>query len=170
VSEHEPGEQQPPEAEAPETEEPTTVEQPRATAAPPPQQQQLLRRSRDRVIAGVCGGLGRYLGIDPVLVRIAALLLLFASGVGILLYIIGWIAIPEEAGEAGDAGVAGAQPVRDVDEGERTRGAVVLGLAFVALGIFFLLDEAWPDFLSWEYVWPVALIAVGLAIVLRGRR
>ena len=38
------------------------------------------------------------------------------------------------------------------------------------LGAFFLVDEVWPDFLSWKYVWPIALIAVGAAILLRARR
>jgi phage shock protein C len=136
-------------------------------AAPAPPAEPRLARSRDdRVIAGVCGGLARYLGIDPVLVRIAALLLIFAGGVGILLYVIGWIAMPEEPDENA---VADDGTAPSVDELERRRGAAILGLVFVVLGIFFLLDEVWPD-LSWRYVWPVALIAVGFAIVLRGRR
>ncbi len=97
------------------------------------------------------------------LIRIAAVVLVFAGGAGILLYVIGWIAIPEEP----EPGVAG-EPVGG--EAEPTSGAVVLGLAFVVLGLFFLLDELWPDFLSWKYTWPVALIAVGIAIVVRGRR
>ena len=57
----------------------------------------------------------------------------------------------------------------DDDELERRRGAAILGILFIALGIVFLLDDVWPD-LSWQYIWPVALIGVGLAIVLRGRR
>jgi len=134
--------------------------------APAAREEPGLTRSRDdRVIAGVCAGLARYLGIDPVLVRIAALLLIFAGGVGIVLYIIGWIAMPEE--RAVVDGVA--EPDLDEDELERRRGAAILGILFVVVGIFFLLDEVWPD-LSWQYIWPVALIAVGLAIVLRGRR
>jgi phage shock protein C len=144
----------------------TTAEE--VTAAPTPRAEPRLTRSRDdRVIAGVCGGLARYVGIDPILVRIAALLLIFAGGVGIVLYVIGWIAIPEE--RAVVDGVVEAEPDLDEDELERRRGAAVLGILFVVVGIFFLLDEVWPD-LSWQYIWPVALIAVGLAIVLRGRR
>ena len=58
----------------------------------------LLRRSRtDKVIGGVCGGLGRYLGVDPVLLRIAFVVLAVAGGSGILLYIVAWILIQEEA-------------------------------------------------------------------------
>jgi phage shock protein C len=144
----------------------TTAEE--TAAAPPAREEPRLTRSRDdRVIAGVCGGLARYLGIEPVLVRIAALLLIFAGGVGIVLYIIGWIAMPEERLVVD--GVPVVDDELDEDELERRRGAAILGILFVVVGIFFLLDEFWPD-VSWQYVWPVALIAVGLAIVLRGRR
>jgi len=62
---------------------------------------------------------------------------------------------------------ATAEPARGP---ERRRGSVVLGLVFVALGVVFLLDEVWPDLVAWKYVWPIALIAVGLAILLRARR
>jgi phage shock protein C len=128
------------------------------------------------VIAGVCGGLGRYLGIDPVLLRIAAVLLVFAGGAGLVLYLVGWIAMPEEpetipeepTAQTGEAETQVSAP--PPAESERTRGAVVLGLVFVVLGAFFLVDEIWPDFLSWEYVWPLALIAIGVAILARARR
>jgi phage shock protein C len=161
--------EEPGEPEPGDTTEETVVEEPVAPApAPRAKPEQRLTRSRDdRVIAGVCGGLARYLGIDPVLVRIAALLLIFAGGVGIVLYVIGWIAMPEER-PAVD-GVVELEEDLDEDELERRRGAAILGILFVVVGIFFLLDEAWPD-VSWQYIWPVALIGVGLAIVLRGRR
>ena len=58
----------------------------------------LLRRSVvSRQIAGVCGGIGEYLGIDPTVVRIAYVLLsiLSAAFPGILVYIILWVVIPE---------------------------------------------------------------------------
>ena len=56
----------------------------------------LHRSKKNRVIAGVCGGLGEYFGIDPVIIRLLWLLFLFAMGTGILAYIIAWIVIPEE--------------------------------------------------------------------------
>ncbi|ETA68742.1 MAG: phage shock protein [Methanolobus sp.] len=57
-----------------------------------------LRRSKeDRILAGVCSGIGLYTGIDPVLVRlIFAVGTFFSLGTGILIYIIAWIIIPEE--------------------------------------------------------------------------
>ena len=56
----------------------------------------LFRSRRDRIIGGVCGGLGNYMNIDPVLVRVVWAILFFAAGVGLLAYIIAWIIIPEE--------------------------------------------------------------------------
>lgn len=130
-----------------------------------PPQRRLVRSRDDRVIGGVCGGLGKYLGVDPVLIRIAALLLVFAGGAGVVLYVIGWIAIPEES-EGVTIPTAPAEP----EAADRTRSAVALGLIFIALGALFLADAIWPDFLSWRYIWPIALIAIGAAILLRSRK
>jgi phage shock protein C len=46
------------------------------------------------VVAGVCGGLGEYFSIDPVLVRIVWIVLSLAGGAGLLLYILAWILVP----------------------------------------------------------------------------
>ena len=54
------------------------------------------RSRKDRILGGICGGMGDYFNIDPVLVRVAWLVLFFAGGVGLLAYIISWIIIPEE--------------------------------------------------------------------------
>ena len=57
----------------------------------------LYRSRSDKLIAGVCGGLGKYLGIDPTLIRLAfVLLVLFGVGSGLLVYIIMLLIIPEE--------------------------------------------------------------------------
>lgn len=153
------------------TESSVTPPEPEPTARPPEPaaspQKRLMRSRDDRVIAGVCGGLGEYLGVDAVLIRIAALILLFAGGAGLFLYVIGWIAMPEAPlGDTGE-GAAASEPAAS---GERTTGAMILGLVFVVLGVFFLFDQALPDFLDWEWVWPVALIAVGALVLLRARR
>jgi len=57
----------------------------------------LVRSKKNKVIAGVCGGIGNYLDIDPVLIRLLWVLLILVSfGTGILAYIIAWIIIPKE--------------------------------------------------------------------------
>jgi phage shock protein C len=135
---------------------------------PPPGQaehepQRVLRRSRsDRVIGGVAGGLGRYFGVDPILLRIAFVVLVFAGGTGILLYLIGWLVISEES--PGDA-VGGPPPA-----GAPRVGTEVIGLGLVALGAFFLLRLLVPDLFAARYVWPLVLIVLGLALLLRGTR
>lgn len=54
----------------------------------------LYRSGKDRILGGVCGGIGEYFQIDPVIIRLLFVILAFAWGFGILLYIIAWIIIP----------------------------------------------------------------------------
>jgi phage shock protein C len=56
----------------------------------------LYRSRSDRKIAGVCGGLGAYLGIDPVIPRLIWVVLALAAGAGLLAYLIAWLVIPIE--------------------------------------------------------------------------
>ena len=75
-----------------------------APVPPPPVPRPPLRRSQsDRVLAGVAGGFGRWLGIDPVIVRVVLVVLAVFGGSGILLYVIGWLFIPEEGAPASPA-------------------------------------------------------------------
>lgn len=57
-----------------------------------------LRRSQnDRVVAGVCGGLGEFFGLSPVWFRVAFLISLIPGGVpGLLLYVVMWMIIPSD--------------------------------------------------------------------------
>ncbi len=61
-----------------------------------PSYKKMYRSMTDRRIAGVCGGLGEYFNIDPVIIRIAFLVALLMAGGGGLLYLIMWIAVPEK--------------------------------------------------------------------------
>src|SRR5262245_9063446 len=58
-------------------------------------QDRLMRSRHDRMIAGVCGGLGRYFEIDPTIVRLVMVLMIF-TGVGIVLYGALWLVMPSE--------------------------------------------------------------------------
>ncbi len=117
----------------------------------------VLRRSRtDRLIAGVCGGVGRYLGVDPVLIRVAFVVLAIAGGSGVLLYILGWILIPEEkeGEELGEAPPSSADTAR-----------LVFGAALIGVGVILLLGLSIPRI--GKYLWPLALIAVGVAVIVQ---
>ncbi len=56
----------------------------------------LYRSSKERVIAGVCGGLGEYFDKDPVLFRLLFVIIAILFGSGILIYIIMWLSIPKD--------------------------------------------------------------------------
>jgi phage shock protein PspC (stress-responsive transcriptional regulator) len=56
----------------------------------------LVRPADDRMIAGVAAGAARALGVDPVIVRIAFVLLALLGTVGVVLYLAGWLLIPDE--------------------------------------------------------------------------
>jgi phage shock protein C len=57
--------------------------------------QRLYRQTKDKVIGGVCSGLGQYWSTDPILLRLLFVVLFFGFGTGLLLYIIMWIVIPK---------------------------------------------------------------------------
>lgn len=114
------------------------------------------------MIAGVCGGLGRYLGVDPVLLRIAFVVLALAGGGGFLAYIVAWILIPEEGPgeELGEARPSSGETLR-----------LVAGAVLIALGTLWLLDVSFPRL--GRFLWPLALIAIGVGIIVQssaGRR
>jgi len=56
----------------------------------------LYRDRRDRMIGGVCGGLGKYFGIDPTVLRILFVLGVLLAGHGILIYLVLLVLVPEE--------------------------------------------------------------------------
>jgi len=58
-------------------------------------QRRLFRDPENRIIGGVCGGLGAYLNIDPLIIRILVAILSLTFGVGLLIYLILWIVVPE---------------------------------------------------------------------------
>lgn len=58
-------------------------------------QKRIYRDSDNRVLGGVCGGMGAYVNIDPVILRIIFIIVFFAGGAGLLIYILLWIIIPE---------------------------------------------------------------------------
>lgn len=70
----------------------------------------LYRTPKDRILGGVCGGIGKYFDIDPVIIRLIWALFIFCVGFGLLLYIISWIIIPKEP--------IVIQPIKEVEQEE----------------------------------------------------
>ncbi|PYV14606.1 MAG: PspC domain-containing protein [Acidobacteria bacterium] len=65
-------------------------------SSPPTAERKLTRSRHDKKIAGVCGGLGEYLAVDPTLVRLIWLIAVIFGGTGLLAYVIAWIVMPQE--------------------------------------------------------------------------
>ena len=111
-----------------------------------------LYRSRDeRVIGGVCGGLAEYFGIDPLIVRIVAIALVFAGGAGFLAYLAAWLLVPSADGEPVATGLAG-------------RPATIAGTVLLVLAICTILPFWNGPFGGWSWGGPLlSLVVLGLA-------
>jgi phage shock protein PspC (stress-responsive transcriptional regulator) len=55
----------------------------------------LTRDTRNKMLGGVCSGIGNYFGVDPTIVRVVWVLLALGAGFGVLAYIVCWLVIPE---------------------------------------------------------------------------
>ncbi len=63
----------------------------------------LYRSEKDRMLGGVCGGLGEYFSIDSTIVRLIFALIVIYGGSGLILYIILWIVVPSESQVGGSS-------------------------------------------------------------------
>jgi len=117
-----------------------------------------LYRSREsKVIGGVCGGIGEYFDVDPVLVRIITVILAFGPGVGVMAYIIAWIIIPTRP--------LGVERVRP--ESPPTSWHKYLpGLVLMGIGVLLMVHQHWFWF-GWDEIWPAALIGIGIALIVK---
>lgn len=132
-------------------------------------EKRLYRSRHDRVLAGVCGGLAEYLNVDANIVRLVWALVSFPGAVGIPLYILAWILVPPVPGGPESAEERDRPATRWGNEESPGRRARWLGGLLLVLGALFLLNNLAP-WLHAGRLWPVALILVGLAILIRGPR
>ncbi|MFI5644689.1 PspC domain-containing protein [Kitasatospora sp. NPDC051705] len=72
------------------------IEEAGPAAPPEPDRPPLTRARHHRVVAGVCGGLGRHLDIDPVVFRVVIVVLCLSGGLGLFLYGLAWLVVPTE--------------------------------------------------------------------------
>lgn len=132
------------------------------------QQTRLMRSETDRMIAGVCGGLAAYLGVDPVLVRLAFVILLLASGVGLGIYVILWLVMPTPSRMNPEIRIMSSDFEGDPSTYKTSFSpAATVGVILILFGAFFLLSQigGMPNF-----IWPLVLIAAGLYYLIRRAR
>jgi len=132
----------------------------------------LYRSSTNRSVAGVCGGVGEYFGLDVGLVRVIWLLsVLLTAGATLVLYVLLVFVVPEESAEH-----AATKQVRTGDLWQRIKanptllwgGLLLLAGLLLLLNNFDLLpwrlEQVWNAF--WALFWPLLLIGVGVGLLL----
>ncbi|KAB2841895.1 MAG: PspC domain-containing protein [Melioribacteraceae bacterium] len=152
------------------------------------------RSRKYRVIGGVAGGLAEYWHLDPVVARVLFIIVALMTGVGVLLYIILWIIIPEEPLTMPNFGKEefGEKTGSEKKEDENTNsfssstenkyqydydyykktssgGRTVGGIILICLGLFFLAERIFPYF-DFEDFLPLILIGIGLILILKSNR
>ncbi len=145
----------------------------------PSNPQPLYRSESNQIIAGVAGGLGEYFQLDPTLIRIVFLLLLFFGGSGALIYFVLWLVMPLESKISSDNQATirnNTQEMRDkaqvfsqtFSNKSKQDNRQLAGIIILVLGIFFLLSNL--GIISWfslERFWPLILIAIGFFILFK---
>lgn len=148
----------------------------------------VVRIRSEGMLGGVCAGLGAYLRIDPIFVRIFFVLLAFADGIGVIAYLILWLLLPNETDQEGQAldetvrENAGelAEKARSLGsdfsrgfEGAHPQLPMIIGGSLVVLGFAFLVDNlniAWLSWVRYEFLWPALLILAGAVLLFRRAR
>lgn len=128
-------------------------EEAREDKSPP---RRLYRSDKQRILGGICGGLGEYFGTDPVWFRLGFVVLTVAGGSGILIYLVMWLIVPRAPADYNPPNTSsGSLP-----------GSAVVGLILVVVGGIALLNAISPGL--GRYFWPVLLLVAGLALLAGG--
>jgi phage shock protein C len=125
----------------------------------------LYRSDQNRVLGGICGGLGEYLDVDPNIIRLLAVVFTIAAfGTGILVYIAAWVILPRR----------GYEPLPDTPvvaadfRGDTAWHTLIPGAALVMLGLLLVVRHHWHWF-GFGHLWPIAIVVLGIALIMRGR-
>jgi len=137
----------------------------------------LARSSSDKLIAGVCGGVAERFGLSPTLVRLAFLLLAAIEPSFLLLYLLLALVMPKAGSEDEPLPRRVHDTLADVGSSARRwrskapeRKRFWLGVGLVALGGVLLAQELGFFWFDWSLLGPLTLVALGLVVLLGGRR
>lgn len=142
--------------------------------------QKLYRSRTQKVLGGVCGGLGEYLNLDPVLIRVVFVVLAFFHGFGLILYVIMLVIVPQKPivwqmpGETSPIDTSTNVSTDEAQQStafetthvkqEPSKGKVIAGIVLIVLGIIFLFENIWPIF-DFENFFPLILVGIGIVIL-----
>jgi phage shock protein PspC (stress-responsive transcriptional regulator) len=122
----------------------------------------LRRRTSDRVIGGVAGGIGDYLNVDPVIIRAAFAGLMIFGGAGLVLYVLGWLLIPEDGHEHSIVEAA----IRQVAGRAGRLGVVILVFATILIVSPWVTGFGGVIYIQAEVFWALAIVLVGVVLLL----
>lgn len=125
----------------------------------------LYRSRKDKIIAGVCGGLGKYFEIDSIIPRIIFIVLTIAgNGAGIIIYLLMYLMVPVETN---------GPEVINIDNNigiKKNDARFIFGLILLLFGLIFLAKQFIPgiSFLfQWSFLAPIMLIMFGLILLFK---
>lgn len=141
----------------------------------------LYRSEKDRVLAGVCGGLADFFDVDSTLVRIIFVLLTIFGGSGLIIYLVLWIIVPTASSthnvftkdfmqsnlnEIKDTTRNFAHEFRNATKDKNKNSRNFAGIAIIVLGAFFLLQNL-GILRGAHNFWPILLIILGFALLMK---
>ena len=143
----------------------------------------LYRNRKDKVIAGVCSGIGEYFSIDPVVIRLIAVVTVFVGGSGLIAYIIGMVIMPENPETREESPVSEKAVAKEVPQKKEVSstksgdtGGLIVGILLLVIGISFLMRNFsftshwywWFRNEVWHFFWPGIIITFGVFMIIRG--
>lgn len=125
----------------------------------------LQRDVKNKVIAGVCSGLGNYFKLDPVFFRLFFLIIMFYGGGGLLLYILLWILLPQAEYNWANTTLNSENEKEEINTDSTDTTNVPIALLLLSAGILLLINNIVPGF-NLKKLWPIILIVIGVGIIL----
>ncbi len=144
----------------------------------------LYRSETNKVLGGVCAGIGEALKIDPTLIRVLFLITFLFGGVGLLFYFILWIVVPTKSKMHNTSNETITENIEEVkakaqefkahiaDSDSTDSNRLLFGFIIIGLGVMFLLNNFGfaRHFINIGKLWPLFLIAIGFAILSKRNR
>lgn len=141
--------------------------------------QRLYRSEDDKVISGLCGGVGEFFDLDPTIIRIVFVILTIWGGVGVILYIIGVLVVPVRPSNLAE----GEKKTKNTDFTDKIneiaqdlkekvnnknrkmlRGEVIIGSAIILFGLLLFIENFLPHY-GLDLFWPIMLILFGFYVL-----
>ena len=126
----------------------------------------LERDLRNKVLGGVCSGLGNYFDMDPTFWRVLFFVLFFFGCSGLLIYVILWIAMPSAKYDPNaKLGEVNPQEVNANNDQRKRNSNMAVGLTLIGIGVICLLARYIPQ-INWHTAWPIILIVLGIILII----